>query len=929
MRRRPTTPRSTLAAALLAAFAALSIPAGAPSAAGLGRLTVQSSLGQPLRAEVEVTALSSQELQSLGARLASPEAFQQAGLQYNPALSGLRLSVQPRGGRTFVSITSNQAVNEPFVDLLIELSWAGGKLLREYTFLLDPPTLPAASAPAAPATSGVSQAASPAGSVPAAAGAGAAAASQGPAPAAATRAQGVASAAGRVREGAAATDSTMQGSAGEPVSVRRGDTLSAIAGRIKPADVNLDQAMIAIYRANPAAFAGNLNLLRAGAALMIPEASSMASLSPEEARNQVRLQSADFSRYRQQLAASAPAVTAAPGAASASGSVTGRVQDGAGPAQGADRLRLSRSEDTQTPGTGQGGAVGRSGAQASAAEQAVARDAALRESQARIEALEKTVDDLKKLLELRSRAMGDLQGQLDEARTAAKATTGTVSPSPAVAASGSTSTPAPSVPAASSAPAGAPAAATTSSPAASADSSAPATAPAVAATSDPASPKTDTSAAVPADAAAPAPSPVTEPAPTPAKPPAPTPAQPVAQPDFFDELLDNPLLLPALGGIVALGGGYALYAIRRRRRVERFEDSLIAADALAPNSLFGSTGGQSVDTRQVDLPADGPATQIQTTEVDPIEEANVYVAYGREAQAEDILREGMKRNPERHAIRQRLLELYAARSDRAGFEALARELQTLTTGEGSDWERAAALGRSLDPDNALYAAANSESGNAPPVAPTPDLDFHIDPPSDPLAEIQVQTGAAPSAEPATLDIPSLRDIPSLDLAFDLPAAGSASPQDEPTSSAQTASPTEGLRARIPDLPDALDLDLDLAALEEISRIKEPVQTTKTPAAVADLGLDLDLDGGRSDRDGRLALGANADLADLSDLTSALAEATGPDSPRWQEMATKLDLASAYDEIGDKEGARELLQEVIAGGDAQQQAKAKDMLAKLA
>ena len=89
-------------------------------------------------------------------------------------------------------------------------------------------------------------------------------------------------------------------------------------------------------------------------------------------------------------------------------------------------------------------------------------------------------------------------------------------------------------------------------------------------------------------------------------------------------MLDNPLLLPALGGVAALGGGYALYAIRRRRRVERFEDSLIAADALAPNSLFGATGGQNVDTRQVDLPPDGPATQIQATEADPIEEGRPF-----------------------------------------------------------------------------------------------------------------------------------------------------------------------------------------------------------------------------------------------------------------------------------------------------------------
>ena len=131
------SPRA-LASAIVLALASLSADAGA---AGLGRLNVQSGLGQPLRAEVEVTALTPEEAQSLSARLAPADAFRQAGLEYNPALSSLRFAIEPRGGRTFVRITSAQPINEPFVDLLVELNWATGKFVREYTFLLDPPEM--------------------------------------------------------------------------------------------------------------------------------------------------------------------------------------------------------------------------------------------------------------------------------------------------------------------------------------------------------------------------------------------------------------------------------------------------------------------------------------------------------------------------------------------------------------------------------------------------------------------------------------------------------------------------------------------------------------------------------------------------------------------------------------------------------------------
>ena len=144
----------SIAIAVVAAALWVAAPFAAHSA-GLGKLTVLSPLGQSLNAEIEIVALQAGEEDGLTARLASPEAFKQAGIDFNAALNSVRFSLERRGARSFLRLTTSQPVNEPFLELLVELQWSTGRLVREYTFLLDPPGFAATTAvepvPAIPA----------------------------------------------------------------------------------------------------------------------------------------------------------------------------------------------------------------------------------------------------------------------------------------------------------------------------------------------------------------------------------------------------------------------------------------------------------------------------------------------------------------------------------------------------------------------------------------------------------------------------------------------------------------------------------------------------------------------------------------------------------------------------------------------------------
>ncbi len=364
-------------------------------AAGLGKLTLNSALGQPLNAEIDIVATDSDEIPTLKAGVATREAFAQAGINYESILSTIKVSIESRtNGIPYIKLTSPQAVNDPFLMILMELSWSSGRILREYTALLDPAeantqSLAAAnpnSAPVMVATKLEAEKAPDAG------------------------------------KGNQAANKSKAGSSGQvqktygPVS--RGDTLSSIARQVLPDGVNLNQMLVALYRANRDAFiANNMNLLRTGAVLNIPERSDIAAIDTAAAKAEIKMQVGDWRNYQGKLAALSKE-SPAPHAISQSdqGKITTSIDKKTAAVPGAPKEVLKLSSGAQLPD--------KDGRIADSAlvdrlrmmeEDAIARNLALKEANERVAMLEKSIENLKQLLELKDSVLAQAQIKAESA----------------------------------------------------------------------------------------------------------------------------------------------------------------------------------------------------------------------------------------------------------------------------------------------------------------------------------------------------------------------------------------------------------------------------------------------------------------------------------------------------------------------------------
>ena len=876
---------SVLAAA---AVASAGFYAGDASALALGRITVQSALGEPLRAEIELPQITPAEADTLRATTATPEVFRAQGMEYTPTMSNLQIRLQRRpDGTAVLRLSSDRPVNEPFLDLVLDANWGTGRIVRSYTMLLDPPAL-RRSAPAVTASPQIS--ASPA------------------APAPTVRAPSVA----RSSEAPAATPSAPRQSpaAARPapadgVRVQSGDTAGRIANAYRPAGVSLDQMLVAMMRANPDAFIqGNVNRLKAGAVVQMPDEAAAQATPAPEARQILAAQARDFNEFRRKLAGAAPTTAVAAAERSATGTVQTRVEDKRPATAAPDKLTLSKGSVT-----GQ-----------KAAEDELAKEKQASEAATRMAELSKNITDLNKI-------------------GAASAAAGAAAPAPA---GGAASSPAgvavqvPAVPATPAAPAEPLAAASSSE--------SPASAPGESAI--PAETASEAASSPEPAASAPAPVPTPVPVPVPA---------PVEEPGFMAGLMEDPLLPLAGGGLLALLLGYGAYRVVQRRRQNAGVDSSFLESRIQPDSFFGASGGQRVDTANSEMTtgssmAYSPSQLDAGGDVDPVAEADVYLAYGRDLQAEEILKEAIRHNPARVSVHVKLGEIYAKRQDRKALEAVAGDVFKLTQGEGPDWNRISELGRTLDPENPMYqpggrpGSAEDESPSLPPggfpstysgaagaaataaLPPDLDLDLDLDLPDDALSDAPGTTpppGGFAAAAAAAASTTAMR--PAADAARDEPQT--LRPELELPELPSAAAPAWNAQdtAPSPMMAPPPVADLDFPSADDLSMAPSGPMPLSADAKDSgpmefDLGeLSLDLNAPSKPMAAPAPV-APAPVAEFVDDGSAAAQ----DDP----LATKLALAEEFNAIGDTDGARTLIEEVVAESSGALKTRAQRMLAEL-
>ena len=388
---------------------------------------------------------------------------------------------------------------------------------------------------------------------------------------------------------------------------------------------------------------------------------------------------------------------------------------------------------------------------------------------------------------------------------------------------------------------------------------------------------------------------------------------------------DNPMAL-GLGGLaLALLAGFGIYRFAKRARKDSGETSFLES-RLQPDSFFGASGGQRIDTRDAGGASSSMSYSLSQLDaigdVDPVAEADVYLAYGRDLQAEEILKEAMRSTPERMAIRTKLLEVYAKRRDTKGFELLATQLFALTRGEGEDWAKAQEMGAQLDPENPLF-----QPGGAPVMAQ--DAGGHL---IEPLGASTMPQSVLPTPSQFGASVTSVLEpesaSPGLDLDLDLDLG------DPETGSRSAAAPLDSIAPAVmrpaheapmpkPTTPDnSMSLDFALPDLDDRTQPSPPRTVEPKPFDLADISFDLDMPETLPGSPVITAVGVREPTSGFGDVD--LPPLDGDPDP----LARKLALAEEFRQIGDTDGARDLLNEVLAKSTGALRTRAQGMLAAL-
>jgi pilus assembly protein FimV len=869
---------------------------------GLGEIRLKSALNQPFSAEIDLVAATAEEVNALEANLASPEVFARYGLDRPAFLSALDFTVgRGQDGRAVLLVRSRDSISEPFVSFLIDVSWPRGRLLREYTVLLDPPAMLSAGEgpPPAPVAAPTTSAAPPqAASAPA------------PQPAASAPAPAPAPAA----------PAAVPSYDGSTYSVARGDTLYGIASSVSGGDRQaIQRTMIALFRANPEAFNGNINQLRAGAILRVPSSTDVEAISASEAAGEVREQTAAWR-------------------AAGGGSEEGRLK-------------------LVTPPEGEG--------ESATAPQPSAR------VEGQIGNLEKDIAEQKRLLELRNQELADLQKKLAESR-AQEVTPPSAQPEPApvapeapadetaVAPEDDTVQPAPPPPAAET----------------------PKPVEAKPAPKEPEGPSLldrvlenwkilaggalvlvlgllglnfvrrrrdeDVDGAL----------------------------------KGFDLPTSAPVPTETMR-LRALATGDSTAEMPRPPMFQEEDDEdtdfvveerpVARPKTEAPRAPVGHEETISAEA----------ALDLDTA--DPLAEADFHMAYGLYDQAVDLVRMALQKEPARNDLKLKLAEIHFVAGDTNQFLTVARDLKK-SLGGGADWDRIVIMGRQLAPDEPIFAGAVQDAGvdlsleggdnlvdldllSAPDgdegldldlgkvAAATADaeatgentaLEFDLGDGSGSFSTTQQITGreGGGTVEMPTLELPS-SETPTVEtpaLKASQQAARDRMQPATPDSTAEMAIDDLGLDLgnldNLPDIDDATAIATGMhedvtqiaqhyTATEVLPRdaAEESDETALMPSGASETAILPPIDFGDIDLD----IGAPADDADGSPTardtlkTEQMPHLSNLEPVTMSEVGTKLDLARAYMDMGDPDGARNILQEVLAEGSASQKQEARRLI----
>ena len=892
-------------------MAAISMLSGVVSldahALALGRITVQSALGEPLRAEIDITEINAAEAATLQATIASPETFKAAGVDFMPVLNGIQINLQRRAdGKSFLRLTGRSPVTEPFVDLILEANWASGRVARDYTMLFDPPSMRSNSVATQPLQiAPMIVRPSPAPALPQRLEPQPAVASGSPTsrdPAASTSSPPAAPAKSTAIAKSQAPRKTVPAApaaASSRVAVQAGDTAGRIASQTKSPSVSLDQMLVALLRDNPEAFiGGNVNRLKSGALLSIPAPEAVAAIPAAEATQTITAQSMDFNAFRRKLAAGVQTTTVGNADRQASGKIQAKVEDKAPATAVPDKLTLSKGAVAGKP---------------AGVEDKIVAERQAREASARVAELSKNISDLNKL----------------GAASAAGAAAAKSAPSITLPTPPGITAPAASTPAATNAPpmtpVSAPTAAAAATTAVSAASStaasstaAPTTqaasqsgSPSVAIDASPiAAPMVAASTATAATTAGSSPSTVVEPAKT-VTPPAAT------EVDSTTDLLESPWALPGMALLIALLGGFAFYRYRRRREPAQVDSSFLES-RLQPDSFFGASGGQRVDTSETSVTGSSlvysPSQLDAAGDVDPVAEADVYLAYGRDLQAEEILKEAMRTSPMRVAIHAKLMEIYAKRRDTKAFSMIATEAFKLTRGEGPEWAYIREMGREADPTNPMY----QPGGQPQPKSSVADAEAAAN-------ASAISGGFGSSTLPQAIEPKFAESTGTVDFDLDLDFSMDEPPPPKPTPPpvATPQQPAAPAKAVAPEpMFDELVMDFGDSASSFTRATPAPsqVKASDSPLAFENISFTDDAFGLEppvtkvpskpAARDNSLV---DFDMAELSlDLDGPVTESTANSGNAQLEdpLETKFSLAEEFRSLGDPDGARALAEEVL-------------------